>query len=55
VLAGHSDGEAEAVSGQDDDAARDSQRTTGPGGNKGELADRDRNYYEINNDFLDNA
>jgi hypothetical protein len=52
VLAGQS--AAEAASAQDD-ATGDSQRTTGPGGNKGELADRERNYYEINNDFLDNA
>ena len=45
MLAGHTP--AEAVS---QDAAEGSQRT---GGNKSQ-SDGERNYYEINKDFLDN-
>ena len=46
--AGHTP--AEAVS-QDAAAAGESQRTRGSNSNQ---SDRERNYYEINKDYLDN-
>ena len=44
---------AEAAS-QDDSGSSQRANGPGPGGTKSE-SDRESNYYEINNDFLDNA